>query len=467
MTARPSLAVTLAGCLLLAGCAAPMGDGSPGAGTAERGADDPPSRPGGNQAGDAGMRAIAVANGSAPVDVNRTFARLTALLETAVPAPARVRVFRNRSAYRSFRGLDPSSNRSGDDSLTPFQEQLGLRTGPVGAAEAFASERNGYVSGLGTVGVYLAPNVSHDEARVVLVHELVHYVQLQAGHQSQVGAAADRTSDGRFAARSMIEGGAVYVTDAYLRAQGDNGTLNTDLYRRLVAAAPPAHALRFGELPYLAGEEYIDGRLDDPGSLGQLYADPPVTSEQVLHGHRPGDEPPAALSIDVATGPAWREEGTDRVGEALLRVALQRGNSRADATAAAAGWGNDSLRIVRSIGGNDGPSYVWVHRWDDAANASEYEAAARNYLDTRGNRTGDGWRLSDGEAALHRPTDRTTVLVFGPATFHDALGVDVPADGAVRIEVAEAEDEPRVGDRGPARADAGGLLPSPPMRGAR
>jgi hypothetical protein len=442
MAARPFLVVALVGGLLLAGCAAPMGEASPAAvagWSVADGADDAPSRPGSNQAGDARIPAIAVANGTAPIDVNRSFARLRTLLEADVAAPARVRVFRNRSAYRVFRGLDAAANRSGPDPLTPFQEELGLRTGPIDAADSVASERNGYVSGLGSVGVYLGPTVSRDQARVVLVHELVHYVQLQADHLSQVGAATDRTSDSRFAAQSTIEGGAVYVTDAYLRVHAENGTLNSDLYRRLIDAAPPAHVLRFGELPYLAGAEYIDGRLDDPGSLAPLYADPPVTSEQVLHGYRPGEEPPAELSVEVSTGTDWHEVGTDRVGEALLRVALQRGNSRAVATAAAAGWGNDSLRIFRHAGEN-GPSYAWVLRWDDAANASEFESAARNYLDARGNRTHDGWQLPDGEAGLHRPTDRTTVLVFGSAAFREALGVAVAAAGDVRIELTERQE---------------------------
>lgn len=103
--------------------------------------------------------------------------------------------------------------------------------------------------------------------------------------------------------------------------------------------------------------------------------------------------------------------------EAFVRTFLEVGLEPERAARAAAGWGNDTLRIARS--GADGVAYVWVLRWDDAANASEFEAALRASLDGRADRVGDGWRLEaiDGIATVRSPTDRTTVLLYGHRSF--------------------------------------------------
>jgi hypothetical protein len=454
----------LAACLLTAGCIAPPGtsDAEQRTGTATTGPDGQTTvapadsgangsveqnTPGGSgkRPGErvtetgpgAGENAIQIRNGSLPLDPATTFRRIEGTLETDVRRPNRIRAFRNRTRFLEFTGVNTSADRSSGRDLTPFQRRLGFRSGPVDAAERFSRVQSGYVSSFGSVVVYFAPNVTRDEIRMVLGHEFVHYVQLQNDRHSQVARKTDRTTDGTFAFESVIEGGAVYATDAYLRAFAENGTRNTPLYRGIIEDAPPGHVTHLDELAYLAGSRYAGTRIDGPSELADLYGRPPLTSEQVLHDYSPAAEPPVPLRVRTTTGANWRQVGRDRMGEAFLRVALSAGVSPDRARSAASGWGNDSLHVYEGDPAEP-TGYVWVHRWDDAANATVFQDVARDYLGARGNRTREAWTLPVGEATVRRPAERTTVVVFGPAAFRDELDVDAE-EGRVDVRVKAGE----------------------------
>ncbi len=385
---------------------------------------------------------ISVANGTFPGDVNGTFRQVQATLGTNVTAPTRVRVVHDRGELRRFLGGDPGRPLAG----APFLRRLGLRNDTVTAYERFRSRRDGYVTGLGAVVLYLAPEVDREAATLLLHHEFVHYVQLQDGTRAAVRAARDRTTDGRFAAASLLEGSAVFATDRALAGNDGEDRPNSAIYRRFREDAPPGHVLRLTALQYLAGRRYVAARAGEPRHISAVVDDPPRTSEQVLHGLDPDREPPAPLSVKLETGENWSYRGEDRVGEAVLRVFLQRGADRDAARAAAAGWGNDTL-LTLSRDGAARRNYVWIQRWDDAAEAAAFRPVARAALDARGDRRAWGWSLPVGGASLRRPTPRTTVIVLGGERFRSALRLAVE-DATVRVDLGTAPPGAQSGTAG-------------------
>ena len=246
MTRRVLAAAALAAVLAVAGCQAPI------AGAADRGS-TPTDRPGNTDRQPAN---ITVVDGALAVDPGLVFARVQTVAGTDVPPPERVRAFDNESDY---------GNASlGGGGLSPFQEAVGLRTGPAPSGDGLQLQFAGQTSALGTVAVYTGPNTTTDDARLVVAHELVHYIQFQQGRSTQLSQQVDTsTTDGSYVVRSLVEGPAVYTTDTYLRRYTDNGTRNSPTYRAIEATLPAGHVGRYGNSQYIEGFEYVTSRVDD------------------------------------------------------------------------------------------------------------------------------------------------------------------------------------------------------------
>jgi hypothetical protein len=372
--------------------------------------------------------AIAVEGGELPLDPTRVYGRTGRLLGTDAPGPGTIQL------------LDTTANTTRPPE---FQRLLGLERN-VTEAEAVA-----FVVGPRTV--YVNRNLSDRPAFLehVLAHEFTHTVQFRRGYIGRVTAATDPGPDGRFASTAVIEGAATYTEDRYWlsymvdrAAPGQRPARGVERrYRNSDGAA------RYSFAPYWFGYRYAEATVDAPTELPEIYADPPLTSEQVLH---PGtDEGPVPLRVELrgATTGTWQETFAPqrgRVGEAFLRVALatELGDDRA--ARAAAGWGNDTRIAFNNETGARG--YAWVLRFDDAANASEFDAAVAAFLSERtgegplaDDRTGRRWtaRLDGRPVAyrLRRTDDRTAVLLLGTPAFVDADTTTVrETDGRVVIE---------------------------------
>ena len=398
---RRALGVVALACLLVAaGCQAPV------AGTADGG----PATDSGGGVADGQPANVTVQSGQLAVDPGVVFARLQAVAGTNVTPPERVRAFGNESDY---------GNASlGGGGLPPFQEAVGLKTGPVPNTSALQLQFAGQTSALGTVAVYTGPNATVDDARLLVTHEFVHYIQFEQGRSAQLRRQVDAgTTDGSYVVRSLLEGAAVYTTDAHLRRYTDNGTQNSPVYRAIAEALPPGHVGRYGNSQYVEGFEYVASRVDDPAGVPRIYRSPPTTSEQVIHNLSADEEPPVALEASVDPPGEWLEVGTDRLGEAFVRTTLAVGVPQARAGRAAAGWGNDRLYVYRAPG-RQNASYAWTFAWDDAGEAAEFEQALRGYLEARGERRGGRWTLDGGlTARVLAPTERSTVLLLGNGSF--------------------------------------------------
>lgn len=409
--------------LLTAGCQAPVADAGSG-GTAT-----PATAPDGNETASDAVPNITVQNGTLELNPGEVFARLQSVSGTNVTAPAAVRVFDTSSAFYNSTpgGLGPNR-------LPQFWRVAGLETDSVNSS-ALELQKNGYVTGTGAVTIYLNPNTSLAEERLLLAHEFTHYVQIQENRQGALNDVLDgRTTQSAYVRRAVIEGTAVFTTDAYVREYAPGEQLNSPWYDEIQASYPAGHVGRFQNGQYVHGHDYVEGRVDSPAQLATVYENPPRTSEQLLHGLNPDDEPPTDLTVDTTTGKDWVASGTDRMGEAFVRYALASDVGTERAASAAMGWGNDSLHVFRPADGGNA-SYVWVLDWDDPANATEFEQTLRSALDARGDATDGTWSLSDSYAAVSvtEVDEETTAIAFGPESFVTTTFVTETSD-SVTIE---------------------------------
>jgi hypothetical protein len=407
---RVALLVAL---LTLAGCSYGVGGSAPAAPSAG-GAD----AAGGESAATEsdGFRRVSLENSSIDLPAERIFADVLALVNEDVDQP-KVQVLVGDSA-----GSDAFAY-----PYTPygFVEDLALtEVGPGGGDAAGITDVYG--------SVYLvAGNASTPMRTKILVHEYVHTVQRRASllpwdPTEMTGNVPTDEAQTRLA---LTEGAAVWVTDRYVeRHMAANVTPQSA--RIAEAYAESEVGGRYFLARYHLGYAAVDRRIDDPNELRSLYeGDVPETTEQLIHGDTPAEEPMEPLDLTASDTGAWQHvdpTDEDRLGELFVRVALSRNLSREAAAAAADGWAYDRLAEFQRDGD---PAYAWVTRWDDAANATEFEGAFDTYADRR----------APGECQtvrIERPGERVVVVYSGPAAFTEAARASL-ANETVRISVAE------------------------------
>ena len=98
--------------------------------------------------------------------------------------------------------------------------------------------------------------------------------------------------------------------------------------------------------PYVAGEEFVRTLFADGGvaAIDRAYAEPPVTTEQLLHPEKyRSREPAMAVRLPQDAPQGWTQLSEQTFGEFdLQRMTAVLGSERSDA--AAAGWGGGRLR---------------------------------------------------------------------------------------------------------------------------
>lgn len=416
--------------VVLAGCQAPVAEDS----TANQ-ADDTDAGEGvmngtdGDDGSTPGANAteITVKNGTLAVDPGVVYDRLRTLKDTDVPAPEQIRAFDSQEELENF-----SATPRGDP--PQFFEVVGYNTTTFSSDGIVQRIGNGYVTGLGTVVVFPNPDGGRDDEQLLLAHELTHYLQQQEGRYGEILANVDvSTTDGQYVRRSLIEGAAVTTTDAYLREYGETDTLNSPAYVEWMDTIPPGQIARYSNSQYVNGTAYIEQRIESTDDIGTVYERPPETSAEILHGPDVRTRP---LPVRVDAGSNWRQIGSDRMGEAFLRYALESDVAPERASDAAAGWANDSLQIFQSSE-TANASYAWVIRWNDSTAGETFERTVSEYLDAYGDPAGDRWTVPGParQVTLRTPAPETTVLLFGPDSFLQAVQIAETAD-AITIEIA-------------------------------
>ena len=274
--------------------------------------------------------------------------------------------------------------------------------------------------------------VSADRALVefVLAHELTHAVE---DANFKLAEPAGRSDDRALAELALGEGTATAVMVDYAARY----LSPTDLLAATAAIdddtkGVPQFVVDQLEWAYLGGRRFVDAlrelargwKLVDYASRSR----PPVSTEQGLHPVKyVHDERPLPVAIGSSElrRRGWRLADAGDAGEYATAQLLEVGTSDAAARRAAAGWGGDRYELWRrdvppAACGEDCLSdlvLVVRGRWDTPADASQFAAAARAYVD-RGldaDPAGrDAWRLDAGGAALSAGR-RATALALAPS----------------------------------------------------
>jgi hypothetical protein len=279
-------------------------------------------------------------------------------------------------------------------------------------------------------------NVDVGEARVVLVHELVHALQDQ-----HLGLSANidkhRDSDAESAYRALIEGDATLamIAFAHERDARQLSELTTDpaSVRNLSALvrSSPLAGSELGSAPAIVRvpllSAYVDGlgfaaNLHGDGGWGRVdraHADPPASTEQVLHPERfvHHDAPQRLRLNDAATqlGAGFELVHEDTLGELELGVYFGLGGGAEAGARAAMGWAGDRLYAFRDHGG--ATAIVWLTAWDDEERAVHAQRAAERVqaassAELRGQqlvvRNGRAMLIARGLPAARQPGLRVT-----------------------------------------------------------
>jgi hypothetical protein len=146
----------------------------------------------------------------------------------------------------------------------------------------------------------------------------------------------------------------------------------------------------------------------------------------------------------------WDVAERDSRGELFVRIMLRTQLEAQRAADAATGWGND--RVLLYERGYEENAFVWTLRWDDAANATEFEEAFEDYLNDRGLYDDGSWGVDGNEFRLESIDDRTIAVVAGPTDF--VAGVEVTESGDT-VQVSPPDD-PQETESGADRDDDDG-----------
>jgi len=367
--------------VVLAGCSSgvvPPGSGPTGSGT--------------------GSGHIDVAGGTLPVNVTTLYGNVTRMLGVTAQPPSTIRT-------------DPDAEMGiAQQPMPPFFRLMGIRR-PAGSNRAATAL--GYVGDPSTVHVNAKLSNDPERLRLTLVHEYVHVVQGRTGAFTTLRKAVPEpnTTDGRMVRESVIEGAAVATETAYWNRHGGTGRSPTRAMAESFAVTSGASQWVFA--PYYFGTRYVTTRTDSLHDLPLLYHHPPQTTEELIHGQQGGADPLPPLSVAVHR-PGWRANGTNRMGELFVRVALDTELSANRSATAAAGWGTDERVQVTN---GSASAYVWALRWDDPANATEFDSALRAYLNDRATKRGRVWMDNGTAFRPVRVGNETVVLLAGDGSF--------------------------------------------------
>lgn len=251
-----------------------------------------------------------------------------------------------------------------------------------------------------------------------LAHEFVHVVQFRQDAfdrvQRNIGLNRRYSRDRYLTYASVIEGTATYVGEEYDRRYlaGNSATISkTEHY----LSSPSG--VKYSIARYYFGRRYVASRFDSPANVSRIYEDPPRTTEQLLHEDANGSEEPRILTVEVRPGENRTVGRKNTNGELFTRIALGTELNESRAATAAAGWGADELVPVEPVNRSGNRSFVWATRWDSPAEATEFETALGEYLDSRANRSGELWRDGSLFFRVVRVSDETVVLLAGDEPF--------------------------------------------------
>ena len=223
------------------------------------------------------------------------------------------------------------------------------------------------------------------QAKLTYAHEYTHALQDAAFGLDSLETDVEGADDRGLARTALIEGDASVAMLAWAFAN-----LSADELAE-IGTTPlpdtsgiPSWMVAQLQFPYnegllwassLAGSDPFAPDFDE---LDAAYADPPTSTEQIVHLEKwdPREEPDEVEVVDLAAalGEGWSEVDDTPVGEVSIRIMLEYfGVARDVAGDASDGWGGDRSVIVS--GPDDAFAVAWRLVWDTPVDAEEFVAA--------------------------------------------------------------------------------------------
>jgi hypothetical protein len=227
------------------------------------------------------------------------------------------------------------------------------------------------------------------EARLTYAHEYAHALQDAAFDIGAAREESDLADDDAALARVALEEGD--ATAVMFEWALDGNLTPEELLGISAQPLPdmtgiPEWMVQQLTLPYTAGFQFVSQLQFSGGwsAVDAAYADPPASTEQVLHPetYLEGESPLEVEGVDVAAalGDGWTEVESTTIGEAMVVIWMdQLGVSAADAAEAGTGWGGDRLRVAQGPGGEW--ALAWSIAFDTPADATQFAEAHADIAD--------------------------------------------------------------------------------------
>jgi hypothetical protein len=228
---------------------------------------------------------------------------------------------------------------------------------------------------------------------MILAHELTHALQDQNYDLTKLPLHQKDNDDLALATSALLEGDATILMTDFYAQHAAQGKMLTDLLAMLTGQkteklqAAPVFFRELLVFPYQAGQQFALALSFRGGyeALNRALADPPQSTEQILHPEKYFGERDHPVAVELPDLPTteWRRIGNNVLGEFGIRTMLQTHLRPAEAKIAAAGWGGDRYQVYeRGAGGPLG--LVWRTVWDTEADATEFAGAYEVYAQKRG-----------------------------------------------------------------------------------
>ena len=227
--------------------------------------------------------------------------------------------------------------------------------------------------------------------KITYAHEYTHALQDQQFILRDLMGDDKDQGDRALARSTLVEGDATLLMSLWAQQHMTTQELGeaanaADPASEAILARMPAilkDALLF---PYTSGLTMTLGAFQQAGGysgVDGLFANPPDTTEQVIHPEKLAAREPAvavAFPDDFAgsLGEGWTIALQDTLGEFQLRTLLADAAQSADANTAATGWGGD--RVAWVTGPDGANAAVLDTRWDTDADAAEFAAGLGDYV---------------------------------------------------------------------------------------
>jgi hypothetical protein len=282
-------------------------------------------------------------------------------------------------------------------------------------------------------------------ARMTYVHEYTHTLQdqvydLQDGMEYN-DQACDQDSERCAAILALIEGDAMLVSEQWLRTYATDQDVADIIADALALESPvllgaPDFLREDLLFPYIYGLAFVRQLYLSGGwaAVDAAYANPPSSTEQILHPERyPNDRPidltvPDSVADQLSKG--WTEIDRGVIGEWYFRLMLAPHIPADVAAEAAEGWGGDYYLAFYNDQLETG-ALVLVSIWDRTYDASSFFAALRDYGDARfgehnGSRSKPWWESEQAYAMLEGTSLQTLWIIAPDSETAQAIRQAIP-----------------------------------------